>query len=80
MSVIKKLFEWYLDNQNSLVEKYNGKTLIIKDNSVVGAFDSEKEAYFAATDQYDFGTFIIQKCSPGTKDYTQTFHSRVAFA
>lgn len=78
--MLRDLFEYYLENQNDIVEKYNGKCIVIKDYAVVGAFNTEEEAYFDSLEKYEQGTFIIQKCSPGEKDYTQMFHSRVAFA
>jgi len=36
---LEKEFEWYLDNQEEVVEKYNGKFIVIKNLSVIGAFD-----------------------------------------
>jgi len=30
--------------------------------------------------KFELGTFLVQKVEPGTESYTQTFHSRVAFA
>jgi hypothetical protein len=77
--MLKDLFKWYLDNQDELVKKYNGKVLVIKDNQVVGSFNNEEDAYFDSTSKYELGTFIIQKCTPGEEAYTQKFRSRVAF-
>lgn len=77
MATLKEMFQFYLDNQEELVKKYNGKTLVIKDNAVVGSYDSEEEAYFDAEQKYGLGNFLLQKCSEGDKDYTATFHSRV---
>jgi hypothetical protein len=77
--MLKELFQWYLDHQTELVEVYNGKYLVIKDNSVVGAFDKQEEAYNIATEKHGLGNFIIQKCTPGSEAYTQHFNSRVTF-
>jgi len=76
----QSLFKYYLDNQDSLVNLYNGKFIVIKDNTVVGVFQTEDEAFFDSIAKYVPGTYIIQKCSAGNKDYTQMFHSRVVFA
>ncbi len=70
MTETDKLFEWYLANQEKLVEQYNGKYLVIKDNAVVGAFDSEDEAFFNAEKNYGLGNFIVQLCTPGQGAYT----------
>lgn len=78
--MLKKEFEWYLANQNELVKKYNGKVLVIKDQTFQGAFNNTTEAYEFGKKNFTLGTFLIQRCSPGTEDYTQTFHSRVSFA
>jgi hypothetical protein len=77
--MLEQEFKWYLHNQNDLVKIYNGKVLVIKDEQVKGAYDSIPDAITNATKQYELGTFLIQKCSPGKEDYTQTFHSRVSF-
>lgn len=77
--MLKDLFQWYLDNQAELVKEYNGKYLVIKDNSVVGVYALEDIALKEATEKYGLGNFIIQLCTPGKDAYTQTFHSRVVF-
>ena len=78
--MLEKEFQYYLDHQNELVKKYDGRYLVIKDKNVVGDYDSYEEALFTSQEQYEMGTFLIQKCSEGNKDYTATFHSRVRFA
>jgi hypothetical protein len=78
--MLEKEFKWYLQHQNDLVKQYNGKFLLIKDENVVGAFDTNIEAYNKGKQKFEPGTFLIQKCTPGAQDYTQTFRSRVAFA
>jgi hypothetical protein len=77
---LEKEFEYYLKNQDDLVEKYNGKFIVIKDRHVIGAFDSEWEAVEETKKEYELGTFLVQKCEPGRDSYTQTYHSRVAIA
>ena len=80
MTKLTDLFQYYLEHQNELVQKYNGKYLVIKDNSVVGAYDTEQDAYFDAEAKYGLGNFLIQLCTQGDAAYTQTFSSRVIFA
>ena len=75
-----KEFKYFLDHQDELVEKYNGKIVVIKGTKVIGAFGSVKEAYNTTVQKHELGTFLIQKCEPGTESYTQTFYSRVFFA
>jgi hypothetical protein len=78
--MLEKEFAYYLNNQADLVKKYNGKFLVIKGETVMGHFDTQGEAYIDATKKFEVGTFLIQRCSLGDQDYTQTFHSRVSFA
>ena len=80
-TMLKKEFEYYLDNQDELVKLYNGKYVVIKDDSVVGAYDTESEAYYGSVEKYPLGSFMIQKCTPGDKAYTQRFfNNNVIFA
>jgi hypothetical protein len=74
---LEKEFEFYLKHQAELVKKFNGKFLVIKGEKVVGAYDSEADAIKSGSQEFELGTFLVQKCEPGAESYTQTFHSRV---
>ena len=76
---LREEFEYYKANQAELVKKHNGKFIVITNKSVVGVYDTEEEAYKDSVEKYKPGEFLIQKVSPGTKDYTATFHSRVIY-
>lgn len=77
---LQQEFKFYLKNQAELVKKYNGKFIVIKNCEVIGVYDSPKEAFIETSKKHKIGTFLIQECSPGPQSYTQTYHSRVAFA
>lgn len=77
---LEKEFQYYLEHQNELVEKYNGKYIVIKNQQVISVFDNELDAIKKTSTDHELGTFLVQKCEPGTSSYTQTYHSRVAFA
>ena len=76
---LEKEFEYYIEHQDELVEKYNGKYIVIKDCKVIGAFNSDFEAVTETMKGHELGTFLVQKCEPGKESYTQTYHSRVIF-
>jgi hypothetical protein len=78
--MLRKLFEYYLKNQQSLVSRYDGRYIVIRDDSVVADFDNEQEALFYAKKNFEPGTFIVQRCTAGDSDYTQAYMSRVIFA
>lgn len=77
-SQLEKELEYFKEHQEELVRKYGGKFLVIKDQKVEGAYESEMEAYTKAKERFELGTFLIQQSLPGQESYTQTFHSRVA--
>jgi hypothetical protein len=77
---LKAEFDYYLTNQEKLVEQYRGKFIVIKDQTVLGAYDSALSAIQETQKQHPLGTFLVQKCEPGRESYTQNFHSRVTFA
>lgn len=76
---LKEEFEYYLSHQEELVQKYNGRVIVIKDSAVVGDYSSEIEAIEATKSVHALGTFLVQRCSPGPAGYTMTYHSRVSF-
>ena len=79
-SPLKKQFQYYLDHQKELVEKHNGKFVVIKDEKVVGEYENELRAIAESQKQgLKVGTFLVQFVSPGDTAYKQTFHSRVVF-
>lgn len=77
---LKVDFQYYLDHQEEMVKKYDGKFIVIKDGAVLGAYDNELIAVAETQKSHELGTFLVQKVSKGTEDYTQTFHSRVVFS
>ena len=72
---LKKNLDWYIEHQKDLSTKYNGKVLLIVDQSLVGAFDSMQDAYAAALKKYTPGSFTLQPCSPDPDSYTLTLYS-----
>ena len=74
---LEKDFEYYLEHQDELVKKYNGKFIVIKNQKVIGVYEDLAQAVEKESKKNELGTFLVQKCTPGNQDYTQTFHSRV---
>lgn len=75
---LKREFEYYLEHQDELVKKFNGKFVVIKGQEVIGTYDDQATAVLETQKIHDLGTFLVQKAEPGTGAYTQVFHSRVA--
>ena len=78
-NILKQEFEYYLANQDRLVEKYDGKYIVIHDQQVVAEYDDELSAVQESQEKYEPGTFLVQLVAIGSAGHTQTFHSRVAF-
>ena len=76
---LREEFNYYLAHQGELVKKHNGKYIVIKNRQVIGVYDSELEAVTETSKQHELGTFLVQKCEPGTDSYRRIYHSGVAF-
>ena len=78
--MFNKELEFFINNQDKLVKLYPNKVLILKDQKVVGAYDTPLEAYIQAQTKYKIGTFMIQPCEAGPQAYTITISSQEIFA
>ena len=70
-------FNWFLNNYNELFKKYGHKYLVIKDETVLGAYDTTRQA-LDNTDE-KLGTFIIQECNGKESAYTNSVSSFIAW-
>ena len=77
--MLEREFQYYIDHQKELVEKYNGKYLVIKDEQVVGIYDTLDEAAVEADKKHKGDSYLIQECLPGEENFTITYHSRAVF-
>lgn len=72
-------YKYFEKNKEDLLKKHENKFIVIKKSQVIGAYDTEKEAYEETVKNHEVGTFLIQKCVKNEKEMTQTFHSRTVF-
>jgi hypothetical protein len=75
--MLEKEFKYYLDNQKELTKRYNNRFVVIKNNTVVGDYSTQLDAYKEAKENFELGTFLIQRVAEGDESYTQIFHSSV---
>ena len=78
--MLDKEFKYYLDNQDELVKKYNGRVLVIMGEQVVDDYDNYDDALFNSVKKYKLGSFLLQECTEGEDAYTETFQSQIIFA
>ena len=76
--MFEKELAFFIENQDDLVERLEGRVLVIRGNQVVSDFPTTLEAYLYARGEYEPGTFMIQPCEPGIEAYTVTINSSVA--
>lgn len=74
-SVLQKEFDYYKAHQDELVELCCGKFVVVKNQALVGVYESTIEALEFSRGKYVEGTFLIQEVGPGPDLYTQTFYS-----
>ena len=74
-------YTWFKDNLSELVKVYDDKYIVIKDKSVLSAYNSFDEAFTKTSETEKSGTYIIQLCSLDNKKTGQTFFThRVSFS
>lgn len=76
---LEKEFSYYRSHQDELVGQYDGRVIVIVGETVIADYDTELDALLETKKNHKPGTFFIQKCGPGEENYTEHFHSRVAF-
>lgn len=76
---LEKEFKYYLQHQAEFVKKHRGKFVVIKNDKVLGVYETEVDAIERTMEHHELGTFLVQKCEPGAESYTHTYKSRVIF-
>ncbi len=64
--------QFFIKNQDELVRQYAGQTLAIKDDQILGAYETPLDAYLETQKEHELGTFMIQPCEPGVEAFTVT--------
>ena len=62
MNNIEQQLRYYKENEESLLNEYEGTFLIISDGLKVDAFSTMKEAYDFGCDHYGIGNFLLKEC------------------
>jgi len=73
-------YEYYIQNFDSLCTKYLDKYIVIKEQSVIGEYDSFEEAYDNTIKTEELGTFLIQHCSEESNNVNYFYSNNVVFA
>ncbi len=60
-SPILQEYRYYLDHLPEMVERYEGKVVVIKDRQVIGTFDRELPAIAETKKHHIPGTFLVHR-------------------
>ncbi len=74
---LKEEFHYYLEHQDEIVARHDGKTVAIIGSEVVGVFDSEVQAVREMQKKHELGTFLVQRVSEGSEAYTLKLNPRI---
>lgn len=78
-SNLKKELDYFIKHQDKLVEKYEGQFIVLKNQKIIGTYQTMRDAYWKTQKEHPLGTFAIYHCIRGPEAYSATFHSRVFF-
>jgi len=69
-NIHESALNYFIEHQEELCEKYNGKELLMRGAHIVGAFDTLHEAAEEGRKLFGAKNFSVQKCIPGEEAYT----------
>lgn len=78
MIALEKQYNYYMEHETELLEKFGGQYLVISDALEVSAFASKKEAYMYGADTYGLGNFLLQFCDYETAHTVHSINIRLA--
>ncbi len=59
--LLDRQYKFFMDNKEELLEKYEGRFVVIHDEEVVGSFESDRDAYVYCVTHFKMGTFFTQQ-------------------
>jgi len=80
MSNLDKEYQFFKENRGKFLTEYRNKFLVIKDQKIIGVYDTESEAYQKTIEKNKLGTFLLQQCVEEENEQKAIFHTRVIFA
>ena len=69
--------QYFKEHQTQFARENHRKVVVIYDSDVFGFFDSDLDAYMAATKKYREGSFLLRQCLLPEEEERAIFHSRV---
>lgn len=75
--MLEKEYNYFNIHRDEFIEKFKGKFIVIKNESVLGHFNTMQEAISETSKSHELGSFLVQECIPEEQNI-QHFHTRVA--
>jgi hypothetical protein len=70
-------WKYFKDHEKELVQKYDGKAIVIVGQRVVGEYPNALVAYAEAKPVYGLWNFLIQRCSARNSAPPHACHCRI---
>lgn len=71
----KNDFEYFIHHYQELFSQYGHKFIVIRNNKILGLYNTELEAINETSKEYPLGTFIVQECNGDESGYTNYISS-----
>ncbi|MGD2091321.1 MAG: hypothetical protein PVH61_34410 [Candidatus Aminicenantes bacterium] len=75
--MLEKEYDYFLSHKDILFANYFNRVIVIKDDEVIGDYDTKEEALRESIKKHELGTFLIQEMSKEEMDDIKRFYSRV---
>lgn len=77
-SVLLQEFKYFKQHLDELFQMYPYKILVIKNQQVIGTYNTVDEAINETTKTEELGTFLVQKCDTNPEAYTAYYYSPIS--
>ncbi|NIM12678.1 MAG: hypothetical protein GTO45_11235 [Candidatus Aminicenantes bacterium] len=74
--MLEKEYDYFLRNKETLFATYHNRVVVIKDEKIIGDYDTKEKALKETIKEHELGTFLIQEMSEEEMEDIR-FHSRV---
>jgi hypothetical protein len=73
-------YEYFINNLATLYKEYGHRFLVIKNERIIGSYNSFDDAFAETVRTEALGTFLIQECVSDPGELVKTFQGNVSFA
>ena len=77
MNAQDKDFDYFLANMQNLFSKHGHKFVAVKNQSILGVYDTFNDALENTLKSEELGTFLVQECFDNKEEMVQHFQCNV---